>query len=427
MLVLVYNMKKRIPKAIKSITCLFLLMAMLQLCFEPQKFETALFNQSQVLHAAQQQQPQQSKTTAETDQSNTKASTTTKTKESLQPKVETSAAVIDQASPNEAVIALEPKAETVRRATTTTKKPQPRVLIAVITSRKEFRNRIGAIRETWASREAKAAARASNLDILFIVGQNITTANDEERGSTISGSSDEDIKAAAIQAGVDPSKQVLVMKGIVDDEYPPVYKNSAMIESVSNWVRDRERAENDGKPLYDWMFKVDDDTYVNLPGMMKFLKETEKTTKTQYQIYGRQGFGRPGPDKKGLEKHGMKAPYCLGGPGYIMTADTWHKTAAGMQDCVRDFDAAEERAALWHSDVVIGLCVQIKTGAGCWNRPSDVKAHKLKFLQNLGKKKGTHFVQDKEMDGAIAAHPFKAREEMVTHYQRYLARNKTTK
>jgi len=281
-----------------------------------------------------------------------------------------------------------------------------RVLIVVITSHKEFVKRVGAIAETWGS--PGNTRNFHDASVLYVVGE-------EADGL--------DIRKEAAEAGVDIPTQVLVMDGIGDDEYPPVYKNSGMIERVSLWVKEQERIHNEGKPLFDWMFKVDDDAYVNVPAMLDFIPKTpqpKSQNKPDYQIYGRRGSGRPGADRVGLKAYGMKEPYCMGGPGYIMTAVTWHDTAAGMQECLKRYDSSKHRDALWHSDVAIGICVQEQTGTGCWNRHIKGEANSLLFVHNATYQIGdAPYPEDKFLSSTISMHPFKAKADMVRQHKRY--------
>ncbi|KAL3918114.1 MAG: hypothetical protein SGILL_004393, partial [Bacillariaceae sp.] len=221
----------------------------------------------------------------------------------------------------------------------------------------------------------------------------------------------EDVANLAAMAGIKDHSTIVVMDGVVDDEYPPVRKNSAMIEKLNDIV---EAFENDAAApsKFQWVYKIDDDAYLNFDGMLSFIRTISSDG---YNMYGERGTGRE-EDRDGLQKAGLVKPYCTGGPGYIMSRKTIKDTAAHFKECVHDADTSEYRQYLWHSDSVIGLCIYKHTGAGCWDE-GDYYQNRI-FRHNL--KKEDPFLKKKELSLTIASHPFKDQESMTKQHMRYV-------
>lgn len=274
------------------------------------------------------------------------------------------------------------------------------VLIAVITSRENLKTRVPTIMKTWGARELVP----TGITIKFFVGCA------ESIGDSLSGS-EEDIENLARDAGIEDISMIQVMKDVVDNEYPPVRKNSAMIrhldEIVSTYENDATAAST-----FQWVYKVDDDAYVNLNGLLRFVK---KRNPVGYHVYGERGNGRP-EDLDGLEKGGLVKPYCTGGPGYIFSRPTLKRAAVGMDECVQEADISPYREYLWHSDVVIGMCVQKQTGTGCW---SDDDYDKKRVFRNNFKNEEP-FIKDAKLEWMVAMHPFKEEASMLKQHQRYI-------
>lgn len=277
------------------------------------------------------------------------------------------------------------------------------VLIAVISSRANFKTRVATILRTW----AQPHLVPEGITIKFFVGAA------ENVGDSFSGSV-EDVEQLAKEAGIQDTSMIQVMTDVVDDEYPPVRKNSAMIRHLDEIVTSFEN-DATAASTFQWIFKVDDDAYVHLNGLIRFVK---KRNPVGYHVYGERGFGRK-EDLDGLAKGGLALPYCTGGPGYIFSRPTLKRAAIGMEECVKEADVSPYREYLWHSDVVIGMCVQKQTGAGCW---SDKDYNKKRvFRQNY--KKESPFISDSKLEWMISMHPFKDEVSMLKQHQRYVDKN----
>jgi hypothetical protein len=277
------------------------------------------------------------------------------------------------------------------------------ILIVVISSRENFKTRAASIIGTWGAKERIP----EGVTLRFFVGAEAEAA----AGVVTDSGSEEDIAKLAKYAGIVDTSMIVVMNDVFDDEYPPVRKNAAMIEHVDAIVAGFEN-DSIAPTKFQWCFKVDDDTYVNFDALIKFIR---KRNPEGYHVYGKRGSGRP-EDRHGLTKGGLEKPFCMGGPGYILSRPTLRETAAGMSDCVQHADSSPYRDYLWHSDVVIGMCVLQKTGAGCWSE-NDYKKHRI-FEHNT--KKEYPFIKDNALSSMVSMHPFKDVSSMLKQHLRYM-------
>jgi chondroitin sulfate synthase len=261
------------------------------------------------------------------------------------------------------------------------------ILIAVVTSRDMLESRVAAIASTW----AQEGQVPDDIEIKFFVGAS------SDRDSVLVDGSLEDRAALAKYAGLLDRSAIVVMPEVVDDEYPPVYKNSAMIKHLERIAAAKDQENGNS---YEWIYKVDDDTYVNIHALRQFV---ESKSAKEFQFLGQKGTGKR-EDKEGLIKEGLVKPYCMGGPGYILSRSTLQETARGIDSCVEHAESSPMRHSLWHSDVVIGICVYRKMGIGCWDG-DDYYSQKQKFTHNF---KGLeNYVADADLVEAVSMHPFK--------------------
>ncbi len=277
----------------------------------------------------------------------------------------------------------------------------PTVLVGVISSRENFATRVKSIVETW----GQPQNIPQGTILRYFVG---TPPPDSE----FFGKSVEEDKAHLAEiAGIKDSSMIIVMGDVEDDEYPPVRKNTAMIQYLNQIVEDLEN--NPVAPsTFQWIYKVDDDAYVNFGAMLDFVR----TRKPEgYHIYGERGTGRE-EDRDGLKAGGLVKPYCTGGPGYIMSRQTVKETAPHFPSCVSEFDNSKYREFLWHSDSVIGICFHKYTGAGCWD---DDDYYKKRIFRNNFKKEAVFPPSSRLLD-TIASHPFKDPLSMMRQHLRYV-------
>lgn len=263
------------------------------------------------------------------------------------------------------------------------------ILVAVVTSRENLSSRVAAIRESW----GEASNVPANVHIRYFVGNGTESRFDLLR-----------------LAGLEDADELVVMTEVADDEYPPVKKNTNMLKRVHELMNEIEES-SDGKQ-FKYVMKVDDDTYVNFDGLLKFLAYRDPTEIHQY--WGERGIGYV-QDREGLRMAGLKKPYCTGGPGYVLSRQTLDETVEGIDECVQRASSSPYKEFLWHSDVVIGMCVTHQTGIGCYDDASYGKNRV--FLNNY--RGPENFVKDGDLENVVTMHPFKKEGQMTRQHGRF--------
>ena len=246
------------------------------------------------------------------------------------------------------------------------------ILIGVTASRKTFPDHVRKVEKTWAKNPP------SNVVIRYFVGE----ATEEKY---VSGSS-KDIRSLAEQAGITDLARIIVMNGVKDDEYPLGTKASQVLKHLEKIVRKSER-------FIDWIMDVDDDTFVHMDGMVKFL--------TARNEHHHQYIGQRVP--------GLKKPYCNGGAGFALSRSTLKVLAKTIDSCQQSIQAAvldQERVY----DVLIGICVYNEIGIGCWDG-EDYNKHQF---YNIFSEEH----DDKDLLHAVTSRAFKHKDDMVNVNQR---------
>lgn len=268
--------------------------------------------------------------------------------------------------------------------------PDPKVLIVVSTSRNHL-FRVRTILETWGN------ILPPHVHLHFFVGE-VSSQEDEEI--------DVDAQLAAHVGMYRSNQRFRVMKGITDQEYPPVYRHNRMLQEAAATLQQM--------PTIDFVFKVDDDTYVNVQELLKFLKYKDPS---KHHFWGEPAWGSP-DDRSGIARAGLKKPYCNGGTGYIFSRTTLLAIAPKMQTCVEQADASPYRKYIFWDDVILGLCMQQEIGKGCGNDDVSYNAlplWKLPFRPLV-------FDANREdrpetMLNSVSVHPLKKPEQMESlHY-----------
>ena len=288
------------------------------------------------------------------------------------------------------------------------------ILIAVATSRKMLSSRVATITNTW----AKPEALTPDITVLFFVGRYGASSSSNQQQELFKSGSRTDRTILAQQAGLNNFSSIIVMPDVEDDEYPPVCKIAAMFKYLDKFVIAQEK--DPSQKGYTWIFKADDDTYVNTKGLRDFLQSRESTD--EYQFWGERGFGRK-EDEDNLQKAGLVKPYCMGGPGYIMSRSLLRETALSIDTCIDNARTSIYNQYIWHSDVMVGLCAYNKTGVGCYEA-SDYSSLRP-FRQNY---EGTQdFVDDGDLSNIVSMHPFKESKEMTRQHARFLNQSPSKK
>lgn len=210
------------------------------------------------------------------------------------------------------------------------------ILIAVATSRENFGERVSQILESWGNPQTLP----SNVKLRFFVG-----ANDD--GS----SPKEDVVRLATEAETTYVSWIYVLPEV--DDLLTVRKEVAMIYAAAHSFRP------------SFLFKVDDDVYVNVKALLKFIGDKNPSWN---QVWGRQRYENPGnPVALVAETRPKNGSYCSSRSGYLMSSMTLNITAEHLDQCVEDVDKSPHRESLWHSDIIIGLCAQKRANASCYD------------------------------------------------------------
>ncbi|XP_046339322.2 chondroitin sulfate synthase 1-like [Haliotis rufescens] len=221
------------------------------------------------------------------------------------------------------------------------------VFIGVMTARRYLKTRAEAIYKTWGK-------HAPGRLVFFVgTGENYET-----------------------------SLPVIVLSDVADDEYPPQRKSFEMLRHMSS---------QHGHDFH-WFVRLDDDVFVNTERLRTFLNSINSS---QHLYMGHPGTGKA--DEKGnLGLHDDK-PYCMGGPGVILSGPTLRQVAPHLLGCLNDTVTS-------HEDSELGRCVEKVTGLSC----TIAREFDGMFSQNYNEKTGAWTVGLKaEKQNAISFHPIK--------------------
>jgi hypothetical protein len=277
------------------------------------------------------------------------------------------------------------------------KKAKTNILVGVTSNRKFFKDRVAAVISTW----GKPENVPDNVVIQFFVGD-----LKNERVPYASGSV-EDAASLAKEAGIVDQSSIIVMAGIDDDEYPLVDKASSVIKHLEDIVLARE-TEIPGE-TFDWIFDVDDDTYVNFKALQDFVDNIKPA---EFQYIGQRGTGKE-EMRKQFRRGGLVKPYCMGGTGIIYSRPTLNALALKIDYCVKEANLTKVPL---YDDMLIGVCVHRYTGMGCW----DGKDYYWRtFAQNYNGVED--FVNGTDLLKTITLHPFKEQGSMVRQHLQFVS------
>lgn len=262
---------------------------------------------------------------------------------------------------------------------------EPRILIGITTSRRLLGDRVAAVTQTWAKN------LPPNVVLRYFVGDLVDEA------SFRSGSS-EDVKTLASKAGIADHSAICVLPGVLDDEYPLVRKAAAVIKQMETLVQTHLS--------FDWIVDADDDTYINLRGLRELLSEKDPR---ENHYLGRRGYGRP-EIRETLRQGGLDKPYCMGGPGFILSKPALHLLSGAIDDCIEDAKAASVPLM---DDIIIGLCMKKIATLGC---SDGIDGSDDAFVQAYS----PDDLSDDQILNAVTIHEFKEKGTMENFHQRYL-------
>jgi hypothetical protein len=269
----------------------------------------------------------------------------------------------------------------------------PGILIGVTASRATFSTRVAELMSTWASN------LPDGVFVRFFVGDPVGDAAPYASGSH------DDVAHLAQQAGITDNSTIVVMKGVRDDEYPLVEKAAAVLKYMDKAILSLKRESREN--AINWVFDVDDDTYVNVEALQEFLG---KQSFRQHTYIGQQGVGAQ-KDRGMLRRGGLVKPYCMGGTGILMAKETFRVVVDNIGECIKE---AEKTQTVLYDDVLIGMCLQRRTRLGCWEAPSyrrDTFAHNYEGSDS--------FPPDASLWDTISLHPHKAPGMMNTTHERF--------
>lgn len=268
------------------------------------------------------------------------------------------------------------------------------ILIGVTASRATFSTRVAELVQTWAKDLPKG------VFVRFYVGDLV------DKSVPYASGSDDDITTLAKEAGILDNSTIVVMKGVQDDEYPLVQKAAAVLEHMDEAILKLKRESKENN--VNWVFDVDDDTYVNVDGLQEFLVKRDFR---QHAYIGKRGNGAMAI-REMLQKSGLEKPYCMGGTGILMAKHTFRILVDNIRNCIND---ALKNQTVVYDDVVFGICLQRRIGIGCWDEKSyrgDAFAHNFRGSNN--------FPRARELPNTITLHPHKTPGMMTNTHERFL-------
>ncbi|KRX92882.1 Chondroitin sulfate synthase 1 [Trichinella pseudospiralis] len=174
----------------------------------------------------------------------------------------------------------------------------------------------------------------------------------------------------------------------VDDTYPPQKKSLAMLHYMHTKYGDH----------FDWFLRADDDLYVKVEKLEAFLVQLNSS---QPMIIGQTGFGKPFEQGKlGLD---INQPYCMGGPGVLLSREALRRTAPHVHLCLADFRST-------HEDVELSRCVARFAGITC---PLAYELQSLFYNNYDGSFAVSGDLNVPQVHQAISLHPLKQANMML--------------
>lgn len=130
----------------------------------------------------------------------------------------------------------------------------------------------------------------------------------------------------------------------VDDTYPPQKKVYRMLAYMHDNYIDK----------FNWFLRADDDSYVRVPELLKFLSKLDPS---EMLYIGAPGFGKDA-DLERIKLYPHER-YCMGGPGVIFSRGLLIKLAPYLDDCLKNVVVS------WNEDLEVGRCISRKLNVQC--------------------------------------------------------------
>ncbi|BFZ00299.1 hypothetical protein BsWGS_03338 [Bradybaena similaris] len=176
---------------------------------------------------------------------------------------------------------------------------------------------------------------------------------------------------------------VVQLDGITENVYPPQKKSFAMLQ----YINQHYAAE------YQWILRADDDLYIKVEELVKFLKSIDHR---KLLYIGQPGQGKP--SERG--KLGLTGAYCMGGPGVIMSNALVKALSPHLVECLNT-------TITDHEDTELGRCINTHLKLLCC-KSNDMG---YKFYQNYANSWHSFSSFDgylgKQAERALTLHPFK--------------------
>ena len=87
-----------------------------------------------------------------------------------------------------------------------------------------------------------------------------------------------------------------------------------------------------------------------------------------------------------------------------------------FDDCVNEISYSPHKEAVWHSDVVISICITNATDVGCFDNDEDFQRNRV-FANNYFAYE--NFVHKDDLHRVVSMHPYKKRGQMMRQLQRF--------
>jgi hypothetical protein len=165
---------------------------------------------------------------------------------------------------------------------------------------------------------------------------------------------------------------------------------------------------------FDWFMRADDDVYVRIPQLIKYLSKKDPTK----PLY----IGSPGRGRKNdLSRLKLKSTdaYCMGGPGIVMSRKLLMELVVHLDNCLKHVVVS------YNEDVEVGRCIMRKLGINCTNT---YKMSKLFYqdysngsmFTNVGTLKPLNKKMKDILANILTFHPLKTKQKMYSLHETFL-------